>query len=292
MVRYPPLALSFRQPHLCDTPFCNVSRDSCAIPHKNKHGKNFVILSLQVSRDMKSIAAGPLNPQNRAKIHQKYSKNAIFGILVFALFCLWGRFPILWPRFSQQEKTLKITSFGWGCKNVFLANRFLRAWHPPLSSFSSSSGVSGAKPLVLMDSVRLSFSLWTPCSWERVRTPFAQKPKCRPPDLIGPNRAMQPRCAMRFQSHTPKSPAIRKALRLLWNHRKDATKARAKILQCWPAMWNVGVYFINRAMQNLCGFDSRCSLACKASVRDTKSPVMWVERCEALSSRFCKVSLK
>ena len=26
MVRYPPLALSFRQAHLCDTPFCNIYR--------------------------------------------------------------------------------------------------------------------------------------------------------------------------------------------------------------------------------------------------------------------------
>ena len=33
----PPLVLSFAQAHLCDTPFCNVSRDNCAIPHKNKH---------------------------------------------------------------------------------------------------------------------------------------------------------------------------------------------------------------------------------------------------------------
>ena len=33
----PPLVLSFTQGHLCDTPFCNVSRDNCAISHKNKH---------------------------------------------------------------------------------------------------------------------------------------------------------------------------------------------------------------------------------------------------------------
>ena len=33
----PPLVRSFTQAHLCDTPFCNVSRDNCAIPHKNKH---------------------------------------------------------------------------------------------------------------------------------------------------------------------------------------------------------------------------------------------------------------
>ena len=37
MVRYPPLVLSFTHAHLCDTPFCNISRDKCAIPHKNKH---------------------------------------------------------------------------------------------------------------------------------------------------------------------------------------------------------------------------------------------------------------
>ena len=36
-VRYPPLALSFTQAQQCDTPFCNISRDNCAMPHKNKH---------------------------------------------------------------------------------------------------------------------------------------------------------------------------------------------------------------------------------------------------------------
>ena len=61
MVRYPPLVLSFTQAHLCDTPFCNILRDNCAIPHKNKHERVFAILSLQVSRDMRSIAAGPLS---------------------------------------------------------------------------------------------------------------------------------------------------------------------------------------------------------------------------------------
>ena len=36
-VRYPHLVLSFTQTHLCDTPFCNISRNNCAIPHKSKH---------------------------------------------------------------------------------------------------------------------------------------------------------------------------------------------------------------------------------------------------------------
>ena len=32
MVRYRPLVLNSTQTHLCDTPFCNVSRDNCATP--------------------------------------------------------------------------------------------------------------------------------------------------------------------------------------------------------------------------------------------------------------------
>ena len=34
---HPPLVLSFTQAHLCDTPFCKISHDNCAVPHKNKH---------------------------------------------------------------------------------------------------------------------------------------------------------------------------------------------------------------------------------------------------------------
>ena len=55
-----PLALSFTQARLCDTPFCNILRDNCAIPTKKQAPNSFAILSLQVSRDMKSIAVGPL----------------------------------------------------------------------------------------------------------------------------------------------------------------------------------------------------------------------------------------
>ena len=40
-VRYPPLVLSFTHAHLCDSPFCSVSRDNCAIPHKNTSTKEF-----------------------------------------------------------------------------------------------------------------------------------------------------------------------------------------------------------------------------------------------------------
>ena len=66
MVRYPPpLVLSFAHAHLCDTPFCYVSRDNCAIPPLKQARKSFAILSLQISRDMKSIVAGPLSQQTK-----------------------------------------------------------------------------------------------------------------------------------------------------------------------------------------------------------------------------------
>ena len=60
----PPLALSFTLAHLCDTPFCNVSRDSCAMPHKKQARKSLARLSLQESRNVKSTAAGPLRTDN------------------------------------------------------------------------------------------------------------------------------------------------------------------------------------------------------------------------------------
>ena len=67
MVRYPPLVLSFTQAHLCNTRFCNVSRDACAIPHKNKHERAFAILSLQASLDLEGIAVGPLSQEKRRR---------------------------------------------------------------------------------------------------------------------------------------------------------------------------------------------------------------------------------
>ena len=74
----PPLVLSFAQAHLCDTPFCYISRDNCAIPHENKHERVFAILSLQVSRDMKSIAAEPLSPGS-PQISIREGASSLFG---------------------------------------------------------------------------------------------------------------------------------------------------------------------------------------------------------------------
>ena len=72
-------------------------------------------------------------------------------------------------------------------------------------------------------------------------------------DLSGPNRAMQPRCAMRFESQTPKSLAMRKSfffslamwqhIRLILNPWKTPEKPSAKILRCWTAMWKIRVLF-------------------------------------------------
>ena len=56
----PPPVPSFTQTYQCDARFCNISRDTCAISQENKHEQMFAILSLKVSRDMKSIATGPL----------------------------------------------------------------------------------------------------------------------------------------------------------------------------------------------------------------------------------------
>ena len=57
----PALVPSFTQTYQFDTPFCNISRDTCAIPQENMHENIYAILSLKVSRDMKSIANGHLS---------------------------------------------------------------------------------------------------------------------------------------------------------------------------------------------------------------------------------------
>ena len=86
MVRYPPpLLLSLAQAHLCDTPLCHISRENCAIPHKNKHERVLRYYPLQVSRDMKSIAAGPFSyiqqkSQAGSRVYQKVAR-ANFGEL-------------------------------------------------------------------------------------------------------------------------------------------------------------------------------------------------------------------
>ena len=56
-----PLVLSSTQAHLCDTPFCNISRNNCAIQHLKSTTKSLALLSLPASRDIKTIAAGPLS---------------------------------------------------------------------------------------------------------------------------------------------------------------------------------------------------------------------------------------
>ena len=74
----------------------------------------------------------------------------------------------------------------------------------------------------------------------------------------GPNRAVQPRCAMRFESHTPKSLAMRKMFIVsdakthsfdqIWNHRTMPGKKLAKILRCWLAMRKIEVFLRSSAV--------------------------------------------
>ena len=62
-MRYPPLVPSFTQTYQCDTPLCNISRDTCAIPRKTSTKHFCDTIAESISRDMKSIAIGPLRAQ-------------------------------------------------------------------------------------------------------------------------------------------------------------------------------------------------------------------------------------
>ena len=56
----PPFGAFFTQTYQCDTPFCNISRNTCAIPPGKQARNIFAILSLKVSRDMKVSLLGLL----------------------------------------------------------------------------------------------------------------------------------------------------------------------------------------------------------------------------------------
>ena len=96
--------------------------------------------------------------------------------------------------------------------------------------------------------------------------------------LSGPNRAMQLRCARRFESHTPKSLAMRK---------QCFSDAKTGV-RCWAAMRKIGKFFkIER-----CEMPAIRTLAAvrppAASAYDAKLVAMWVERCEPLRWRVVK----
>ena len=120
------LVFSFTQaPHLCDTmphlaPYRAIS---VRYPIKNTHTqKSFAILSLQASRDIKSIAAGPLRTQ---LCYSAASLNWICGAPsrpYFLLRCWW---------LHLQDSSCTRTSLQWGDLRTLdgrtLANHLLRA---------------------------------------------------------------------------------------------------------------------------------------------------------------------
>ena len=56
----PPPSVLHLQRYLRDTPFCNISRDRCALRHQNKHERALRYYCYGASRDLRSIAAGPV----------------------------------------------------------------------------------------------------------------------------------------------------------------------------------------------------------------------------------------
>ena len=85
----PPLVLSFTQAHLCKTLFCNVSRDNCAIPHKNKHE---IVLRYY-----------------RYKYHMRYEK-----------YCCWASKVAGWKESSPDGKRLLVFFCPCNAHNAYL----------------------------------------------------------------------------------------------------------------------------------------------------------------------------
>ena len=82
-MQYPPLALSFTQAHLCYSQFATYHAVILRRPIKQTR-KRFAILSLQASRDMRRIAAGPLSVSTcwKPDCHSHCMLASRFGICV------------------------------------------------------------------------------------------------------------------------------------------------------------------------------------------------------------------
>ena len=76
------LVLRFKHSHLCDTPFCNISRDFVTYhaiivgyPQQQQAPNCFAILTLQAACDMKSFAAGPTEKTGGKKGEKRAKRN-------------------------------------------------------------------------------------------------------------------------------------------------------------------------------------------------------------------------
>ena len=96
---------------------------------------------------------------------------------------------------------------------------------------------------------------------------------------------MPPRCAMRFESHTPKLLATRKQEFIISDAKPSGclnsqekchknSPENPAMLACDAKNQHV---FRDRAMRNACNSDSGCGLACNAGARNAKSLAMRVD---------------
>ena len=147
MVRYPPLALIFTQAHLCDTPFCNISRDNCAIPHKNRRAPDYssnlcppkIWLrpcrpSTGVSRpsgpktakkSQKSLP-GPSGPESKPQIGLRHLRSVTFSSALFK--DATGK----WTKDRLYENERVKTYCGWNCLGAPLPSEECQRSQPPL----------------------------------------------------------------------------------------------------------------------------------------------------------------
>ena len=137
-VRYPILQRIAR--YLCDTP-------------GKQAPKSFAILSLKVSRDMKSIAAGPLRVD--------------VGYKIYNLWCHLQRGEM--PEHETAEKTPKKDASGvaWKVPKKFTEKSKKKSAHSCFSSVVGSSVVLQRAFLGTPPGTLLDCSLWPFCSWQQ-----------------------------------------------------------------------------------------------------------------------------
>ena len=116
----PPLVLSFTQAHLRDTPFCNVSRDNCAIPHENRHERVLRYYRYKYRAIWKVSLLGLLAGISRKFSVPKKFENKMF-IFSFWPLSIWIRIPKCDCLGAQCKHYMRTSSHHFGYM-AYLAN--------------------------------------------------------------------------------------------------------------------------------------------------------------------------
>ena len=109
-MRYHPLVPSFTQTYQCDTPFCNISRDTCAIPRKTSTKKLCDTIAESIARYEEYRCWASKLGREKEKERKKERKKETESSFLMTEGVYWRHAPV--------SPTLKLSSRAWSRSHI------------------------------------------------------------------------------------------------------------------------------------------------------------------------------